>query len=90
VTTSIVPVALNATTEQTLLRIAQEALSNAARHANASLIALSLAPQERTVCLVVMDNGRGMELDESSATHGLGLRLMQERVVPLSDALEES
>jgi two-component system, NarL family, sensor histidine kinase LiaS len=83
VTTSIVPVALNATTEQTLLRIAQEALSNAARHANASLIALSLAPLERTVCLVVMDNGRGMELDESSATHGLGLRLMQERVQEL-------
>lgn len=80
VTTSIVPVALNATTEQTLLRITQEALSNAARHANASLIALTLAPLERTVCLVVMDNGRGMELDESSATHGLGLHLMQERV----------
>jgi signal transduction histidine kinase len=30
-----------------------------------------------------MDNGRGMELDESSATHGLGLRLMQERVQEL-------
>ena len=83
VTTSIVPVALNATAEQTLLRIAQEALSNAARHANASLIALSLAPLERTVCLVVTDNGRGMELDESSTMHGLGLRLMQERVQEL-------
>lgn len=83
VTTSIVPVVLSATTEQTLLRITQEALSNAARHANASLIVLSLAPRDRMASLTVTDNGRGMDPDESSTTHGLGLRLMQERVQEL-------
>ena len=83
VTTSIVPVVLSATTEQSLLRIAQEALSNAARHANATLIALSLAPREQMVCLAVTDNGRGMSLDESGSSHGLGLHLMQERVQEL-------
>ena len=80
VTTTVLPIALSAKTEQTLLRIAQEALSNAARHANATVITLSLAPQEQMACLTVTDNGQGMSLDESSKTHGLGLRLMQERV----------
>jgi signal transduction histidine kinase len=83
VTTTIVPVVLSPTTEQTLLRIAQEALSNAARHANASLVTLSLAPGEQMACLTVTDNGRGVSLDEGGATHGLGLRLMQERVQEL-------
>ncbi len=84
VTTSISPMAaLSASTEQTLLRIAQEALSNAARHANATLMSLSLAPREQKVCLTVTDNGRGMNLEESGKAHGLGLRLMQERVQEL-------
>jgi signal transduction histidine kinase len=82
-TTTIVPVFLSLTTEQTLLRIAQEALSNAVRHANASLVTLSLAPREQMACLTVTDNGRGMSPHESSTTHGLGLRLMQERVQEL-------
>jgi signal transduction histidine kinase len=87
VTTSIVPVVLSATTEQTLLRIAQEALSNAARHANATLITLSLAQKEQMACLTITDNGQGMSLDESGKTHGLGLRLIQERVQELRGRL---
>lgn len=83
VTTSIVPVVLSAPTEQTLLRIAQEALSNAARHANATLMTLSLASQERAVCLTITDNGQGMNPGESGKSHGLGLHLMQERVQEL-------
>ena len=83
VTTSLAPVALSATVEQALLRITQEALSNAARHANASLIALSLAAQDQMACLTVDDNGRGMKPDVRGTTHGLGLRLMQERVQEL-------
>lgn len=83
VATSIAPVVLNATTEQALLRIAQEALSNAARHANATLMTLSLASQERAVCLTVTDNGQGISPGESGKSHGLGLRLMQERVQEL-------
>ena len=83
VTTSIAPVNLSATVEQALLRITQEALSNAARHANASLIALSLAVRDRMACLAVADNGRGMDPNARGTTHGLGLRLMQERVQEL-------
>jgi signal transduction histidine kinase len=84
VTTTIAPVVLNANTEQTLLRVAQEALSNAARHANAALITLSLAQKEQIVTLTIIDNGQGMSLGESGTSHGLGLRLMQERVQELN------
>jgi two-component system, NarL family, sensor histidine kinase LiaS len=84
VTTTIAPIVLNVATEQTLLRIAQEALSNAARHANATMIMLSLAPKEQMACLRITDNGRGMNLNESSKKHGLGLHLMQERVQELT------
>jgi NarL family two-component system sensor histidine kinase LiaS len=83
VTTSIAPVHLSATAEQTLLRITQEALSNAARHANASLIALSLTANDQMACLTIADNGRGMDPNVRGTTHGLGLRLMQERVQEL-------
>jgi signal transduction histidine kinase len=83
VTTTIAPVVLNANTEQTLLRVAQEALSNAARHANATLITLTLAQKEQMVTLTITDNGQGMSLEESGTSHGLGLRLMQERVQEL-------
>ncbi|HEX6557340.1 MAG TPA: sensor histidine kinase [Ktedonobacteraceae bacterium] len=83
VTTSVAPIILNATTEQALLRIAQEALSNAARHANATLITLSLAVCEQVITLTITDNGQGMSRDASDKSYGLGLRLMQERVQEL-------
>src|SRR5215472_495276 len=88
VTTSIAPVVLSATIEQALLRLTQEALSNAARHANASLIALSLDARDQMVSLTVADNGRGMDPDVSGTAHGLGLRLMQERVQELGGTFE--
>jgi len=88
VTTSLAPVFLSAAVEQTLLRIAQEALSNAARHANASLIALSLAAQDQKATLTVADNGRGMDFVVRGTTHGLGLRLIQERVQELGGTFE--
>ena len=58
-------------------------MSNAARHANATLITLSLAQREKMVTLTITDNGQGMSSDESGTLHGLGLRLMQERVQEL-------
>ena len=80
VTTSIAPVALEAKVEHTLLRVAQEALSNAVRHADATVITLSLVPEEEMIALMITDNGKGFAQNERSAQHGLGLRLMQERI----------
>ncbi|RME72442.1 MAG: GAF domain-containing protein [Chloroflexi bacterium] len=46
--------------EQNLYRIAQEALTNVRRHAQASRVTVTLAFEERTVCLSVVDNGIGL------------------------------
>lgn len=65
-------------TELALYRIAQEGLTNVARHARASRVDLVLAASDVGVVLVVRDDGIG--LDGASAEHG-GLRGMRERAV---------
>ncbi len=61
-----------------LYRIAQEALTNAARHSGATAIQLRLVPNGPNVMLTVEDNGQGLPTD-APAGRGLGLRLMQYR-----------
>ncbi len=61
-----------------LYRIAQEALTNAARHAAANQIELRLAADGPHVVLGVDDNGVGLPT-AAPAGRGLGLRLMQYR-----------
>ena len=80
VTTAITTVSLQPEAEHALLRITQEALSNAVRHAHATRIALSLTPIEWGITLLISDNGDGFLVDEHQKQHGLGLRLMQERI----------
>jgi signal transduction histidine kinase len=83
VKTELARLSLEARKEHTLLRISQEALSNAARHASATEISMSLARQGNMVLFCLRDNGRGFQADSESSRHGLGLRLMQERVQEL-------
>ncbi len=80
VTTTIASVEIGANAEHALLRVIQEALNNAARHANATLIQLELVSQGEMAFLSLTDNGQGFDLSEANPTYGLGLRLMQERV----------
>jgi NarL family two-component system sensor histidine kinase LiaS len=85
VVTTVQSVALPSSVEHAILRIAQEALSNAARHAEASVITLSLEAQEKTVTLIITDNGKGFALEDGGeqSYHSLGLRTMHERVQEL-------
>jgi signal transduction histidine kinase len=70
---------LPAATEAELLRIAQEALANAVRHAQASTIHVDLTYTDSSVTLRVADDGTGFEQQASrSATH-FGLDTMRER-----------
>jgi two-component system NarL family sensor kinase len=72
-----------------LFRIAQEALTNAGRHAGARAIALSLARSGREVVLTVSDDGHGFDPD-SVAQHpqrGIGLRNMAERMEAIGGQL---
>jgi signal transduction histidine kinase/ligand-binding sensor domain-containing protein len=67
--------------EESLLRIGQEALSNAVRHASATKVRMELEYHEDSVTLRVIDNGQGFNLDDSTfvVEHHWGLGTMQER-----------
>ncbi|MGF6770103.1 two-component system NarL family sensor kinase [Paraburkholderia sp. GAS199] len=75
-----------------LFRIAQEALSNIVRHAQASNAALSLEVSTEAVTLTVSDNGRGFDLAHAFAgpRAGIGLRNMRERLEALGGRLSLS
>ena len=88
VKTQLAPLRLEARLEDTLLRIAQEALSNAARHANATEISLALAHESEALIFSLRDNGQGFRTDDESQRHGLGLRLMEERVQEANGTLK--
>ncbi|HLI68662.1 MAG TPA: sensor histidine kinase [Ktedonobacteraceae bacterium] len=79
---------LSARIEHTLLRIAQEALSNAARHANATEIEIALWQVSEMITLRIGDNGRGFRSDSEGLKHGLGLRLMRERIQEMCGLLK--
>lgn len=67
---------LNAAIEVALYRIAQEALTNVARHAQASSCRILLETEETTLRLEVRDDGSGMPV---SVRPGIGMRSMKER-----------
>jgi two-component system sensor histidine kinase UhpB len=71
--------ALSAEQELAIYRVAQEAMTNALRHADADNIVLALAAEGSQVVLRVRDDGRGFAPD--AAIDGLGLRMMRERAV---------
>ncbi|MFI9008234.1 sensor histidine kinase [Actinosynnema sp. NPDC053489] len=77
--------ALHPEVEVTLLRAAQEALSNVAKHARASRVGLTLSYMEDVVTLDVRDDGAGF--DPEAHTDGFGLVGMRQRVSRLAGAL---
>jgi signal transduction histidine kinase len=72
--------------EVALLRTAQEALANVAKHARASRVGLTLSYMEDLVTLDVRDDGVGFDPDVDST--GFGLMTMRQRVSRLAGALE--
>jgi signal transduction histidine kinase len=64
---------------ETLYRIAQEAISNALNHANATRIDLRLRCDGANCCFEIVDNGRGFDAATVSGGQGLGLRTMRYR-----------
>jgi two-component system, LuxR family, sensor kinase FixL len=61
-----------------LFRLAQEAVTNALKHAEATLIEVKLDIQAALVTLTVVDDGIGLPLQPISSDR-LGLRLMRYR-----------
>jgi signal transduction histidine kinase len=79
-------------TATTAYRVAQEALSNAARHAEASTLRLRLEWHPDHLLLQIGDDGHGMPTERADRTdkaprNGLGLVGMRERVYSLGGSL---
>src|SRR5204862_1369628 len=80
---------LDPETEVAAYRIVQEALTNVARHANASRCSVHLTRQVERLTLEVEDDGRGFEptgvVDEA---RGLGLLGIRERATHLGGRMD--
>ena len=76
---------LDPETELAVYRIAQESLTNIARHSNASRVTIALERDPDSIVLLVRDDGRGFD-GSMPEEHG-GLRSMRERALLVDGAL---
>jgi signal transduction histidine kinase len=78
--------------EAALLRTAQEALANVAKHARASRVGVTLSYMEHEIALDVRDDGRGFDPDGvvevPAQDGGFGLVAMRQRIEGLSGTLQ--
>jgi signal transduction histidine kinase len=77
------PRPLHVEVETSLLRVAQEALHNVAKHASADRVQVTLSYMEDVVALDVRDNGRGFAVEATNGG-GFGLTAMRQRVTRLA------
>jgi len=81
-------VRLQSELETHLFRIAQEALTNIARHSGATEVMVSLATDHGKVRLIVQDDGCGLNIDMKESSHSLGLIGMRARARECEGVLE--
>jgi len=82
------PVALAPPVEHAVLRIVQEALANAVRHAQPNRIRLRLHHQDGQVAVTVADDGAGFDPSLAEQRHGMGLGLMRQRAAELGGSFQ--
>lgn len=83
------PYKINSVIGITILRIIQEACSNAIKHAEASIITVTLSYLENMISLKIEDDGNGFDVEQQNEKYrkdnsGFGLSMMKERVYLLS------
>jgi signal transduction histidine kinase len=81
-------VALDPAAEHAVLRLVQEALGNAVKHAEPTKIEVRLAARDGAVTVSVSDDGAGFDPASVAGRHGMGLTLMRERVTELGGRLD--
>lgn len=81
------PCPVRADVEAALFRVAQEALSNVAKHARASKVHLTISYLDDTLLLDVADDGVGFTPADRPETDGYGLTGMRRRLERLSGQL---
>jgi PAS domain S-box-containing protein len=86
--TSVPEESLPSSVQQDLLRIAQEAMSNAVRHAKPTVISVNLRCQPPNVVLEVTDNGSGIANSRAVRSKGFGFSNMRARAENIGAQLE--
>jgi signal transduction histidine kinase len=89
-----IPISLNNPSEPVLplskkeacYRVAQEAIQNSIKHAQASHITVLLTEEDQRYCLQIIDDGRGFDALKEYPGH-LGLKSMHERIERLEGEL---
>ncbi|HEY2382422.1 MAG TPA: two-component regulator propeller domain-containing protein [Terriglobia bacterium] len=82
------PSHLPASVEGHLLRIAQEAIANSTRHADATTIEVGLRFAKNSICLTVQDDGKGLADAAGPAAGHYGLTGMRERASQIGAQFE--
>ena len=80
-------VQLNPDQSIAVFRVAQESLTNIARHARASRVTVSLTEELGCLVLQIQDDGKGFDPAKAAGTGSLGQTGMRERVHALSGEL---
>jgi signal transduction histidine kinase len=75
--------------DEHLLRIGQEAMTNAVRHGNAASVRVELRYHPESVVLSVRDDGKGFDTEPATVADGVhwGLRTMRERAEQIGGTL---
>jgi len=79
---------LDDTIKTAAFRILQEALTNVSRHAQASLVEVSLSLTPTELIMIICDNGRGISESECNNPRAIGLLGMRERARMLAGELK--
>lgn len=80
---------LPTSTETTLYRVVQEALTNAVKHAKANNVWIRAWREDFTQCCAIRDDGAGFKMRRQGSTRkGLGLVAMRERVSAIGGTLQ--
>ena len=83
-----VPKNLDEKIQMYLFRIIQEAIHNSVKHAEASLLQILLLCEDKTLILIIEDNGKGFQGNHATLVKGNGLYHMRERVQLLKGTIE--
>jgi signal transduction histidine kinase len=75
-------------TEQEILRVAQEAIHNVKKHADAKEMKVQLEYRPQEIALEIRDDGKGFAMDDVPATGHYGLTGMRERATVIGGTLE--
>lgn len=69
-----------------LICLCQEALTNAAKHAQAEHVDVELQWTDESLTITIQDDGRGFDPSDATKTSSYGLRIMEERLAQINGA----